>query len=552
MGTTSGTGTLYFTGLSSFSSDFQSIIQRAVSIAQLPITNLQNEQAANTSKKLALATLDPAVATLGADVAALATLASNQGLAASSSSASIVSVVNTGATAPATYTVSNITALASAASETSLQGYTTGQAVAASGLANLVVGSHTYQLNLTGTGQNNVNGLAQAINKANAGVSATVLTTGSTRYLALSASRTGATTLKLNTVTPSALITGNGTGAETSLQTYADATSAAVSATGQVQLAVGSKTFALDVSGSNNNLNGLAQAINNANGGVTATVTGSAGAYTLSLTAPGPASIQLNDLQSPSNLISSTNQGANADFYLNSVHITQSSNTATAIIPGVSFTLQNTTAGSVTLSLATQPSQMSSSLQTFVTDYNALVDQVGKHKGHAAGPLEGNLIINQISSDMQQLVTYWNPNSASTIRSLSDLGLAFDNTGHLSFDSGTFNSLSDNQIGDAFKFLGSANTGFAALASNFTQLSDPIRGLIQTQEDGYDQANTQLGNQITTQQLRAAHTQKTATAQAQAADALVARLQSQQTQVNGSIQSINYVLYGRQVSANGL
>jgi flagellar hook-associated protein 2 len=551
MGTTSSTGSLYFTGLSTFSSDFQSIIQRAVSIAKLPITNLQNEQTANTSKKQALVALDPAVAALGADVAALGTLANNQGLAASSSDSTTVSVVNTGATAPATYTVSNITSLASAASETSLQGYTPTQAVSASGHVNLVAGSNTYQIDLTGTGQNNLNGLAQAINNLNAGVGATILTAGSSNYLTLSASRTGATTLILNNVTPVDLVTNTGLGTETSLQTYADATSASVSATGQVQLVVGSQIQALNVSGSNN-LNGLALAINNAHAGVTASVTGSPGAYSLSLAAAGPTTIKLNDLQSPSNLISSTNQGANADFFLNSIHVNRSSNLVNDIVPGLTFTLQKKTTGSVTLSLATDPSQLSSALQTFVTDYNALVAQVGLQRGPLAGPLGGDLIVQQISSDMQHLVTYWNPSSTSSIRSLSDLGLTFDTTGHLSFNSNTFNGLSNTQISDAFKFLGSASTGFAALASNFSQLSDPFSGLIQTQESGYDSANTQLGNQITTLQLRAAQVQKSATAHAQAADALVARLQSQQNTVNASIQSVNYALFGRQTGVNGI
>ena len=167
---------IYFTGLSSFSSDFQSIIQRAVQIADIPVTNLQNEQATNTAEENALTALEPTVSALGTDVANLGSLASSQGLSASSSDSSTVSVVNTGATAPATYTVSDITSLASAASETSLQGYAATDSVSASGLVNLVIGSTTYQLNLTGSGENNISGLAQAINNAGAGVSATVLT----------------------------------------------------------------------------------------------------------------------------------------------------------------------------------------------------------------------------------------------------------------------------------------------------------------------------------------------------------------------------------------
>jgi flagellar hook-associated protein 2 len=544
---------IYFSGLSSFSSDFQSIIQRAVQIADIPVTNLQTEQAANTADQNALTALEPTVSALGTDVANLGTLASSQGLSASSSDATTVSVVNTGATAPATYTVSNITT-ATAASEASTKGYATTDTVSPNGLLNLVVGSNTYLINVSASGLNNLSGLAQAINNAGAGVSATVLTANSQSYLSVSASNTGLAPLALNLATPSDLVSSTGTGTETSLSTYANATSAAVSTTGQVQLVVGTKTYYVNVSG-HNNLNGLAQSINAANAGVTATVAGGAGAYSLSLAASGPATIQLNDLQNGADQISNTNPGSNATFTLNGVpgQITESSNTITDVIPGVSFTLLNSLpSGSVTLSLATDPTQLSSALQTFVTDYNTLVSAVSAQQGQSAGPLQGNLIVNEISSDMQNLVTYWNPTGTSTIHSLSDLGVTFNDTGQLSFSASTFGALSDTQISDAFKFLGSSSTGFAALASNFTQLTDPISGMIQTQIDGYQSTNTELGNEITTAEAKVTRVQQSATAQAEAADALVAELQQKQSALDSSIQSVNYVLYGRQVSANGI
>jgi flagellar hook-associated protein 2 len=550
MATTSGASPLYFTGVSTYSSDFQQIIANAVAVAQQPVTALQNQVTDNTSKNASLQAIDPDVAALGADVTALGTLASTQGLAASSSDTGTVSVINTGATAPATYTVSDISSLASAASETSLAGYTATQAVSASGTVNLVVGSKTYSLDLTGAGDNNVAGLANAINNANAGVNATILTSGSTQYLTISASNSGATTLQLNDVpTQPDLVSNTGTGSETSLQTYADATSTAVSASGQLSLVVGSSTYNLNIT-ADNNLNGLAQAINNAGAGITATVTGSAGSYSLALAASGPTTIQLND--AGVELISDTNQGSNASFELNGIPITQSSNNVAGVIPGVSFTLQNTTSGSVTLSLASDGSQLSTALQSMVTDYNTLVTQVQAQQGPSAGPLGGDLLIEQISSDMQQLVTYWNPNATSSVRSLSDLGVTFNDTGQMSFDQDTFNSLSDTQIADAFNFLGSSTTGFGALAANFTQLTDPISGLIETEETGLNQTNTDLNNQIATLNAQVAQVQADATTEAQQADAYVAELQSQQSIVDASIQSLNYVLYGKQTNADGL
>src|SRR6202022_3347853 len=93
--------------------------------------------------------------------------------------------------------------------------------------------------------------------------------------------------------------------------------------------------------------------------GVTARITGSAGSYSLSITGPGPGILKLNDIPNQVNLISNTNQGTDADFMLNNVHVTRSSNVVNDIIPGVSFTLQKTSAASVTLSLAPDPSQLS-------------------------------------------------------------------------------------------------------------------------------------------------------------------------------------------------
>ncbi|HTR38649.1 MAG TPA: flagellar filament capping protein FliD [Bryobacteraceae bacterium] len=552
MGSTSSVGSLYFTGLSSYSDDFQSVIQRAVQIAQLPLTKLQNEQADDMNKKAALVALNPVVSNLGSAVAALGTIASGGSLSATSSDSTTVSVVNTGASGTGNYVISNIQSLASVASEMSLTHYANAAStpVSTSGHVNLVVGSNTYQLDLTG--HNNLNGLVDAINKANAGVNATILSTDSGNYLSITALHSGATTLQVNDVPQADLISNAGQGTETSLTTYADTTTAPVSTTGKVDLNVGSSTFHLDITG-NNNLTGLMNAINSSGAGVTASITGS-GPYSLSLTAAGgPVSMQLNDIKNPVNLISNSNQGSNATFDLGGVPEVRSTNTISDIIPGVSFTLQKTdTNGSVTLSLQQDGSQLSSALQTFVNNYNSLVDQVARQIGTSGGPLTGDMLVYTITNDMQQLAGYWSPGSSS-IRSLSDLGVTFeDNSGHLTFNANAVDSLSSSKLSDAMKFLGSSSSGFAAFANNFTQLSDPTLGLIRTQENGYDQDSSQLGNQIATLTDRVNKVQATITAQMQAADAMVAQLQSQQNTVNASIQSLNYVLYGKTTNANGL
>jgi flagellar capping protein FliD len=230
--------------------------------------------------------------------------------------------------------------------------------------------------------------------------------------------------------------------------------------------------------------------------------------------------------------------------------VTRSSNTVNDIISGVSFTLQNTTTGAVNLSVSTDGSQLSTALQSLVTSYNSLLDQVNQQTGQSGGVLVGDSIIWQISNDMQQLASYWDPSSSSSIHSLSDLGIEFNESGEMSFNQNTFNSLSSSQISDAYKFLGSSNSGLGALANNFTQVTDPISGLIQSQLSDYTNQDSQLSDRIATLTDQATISQNALLAKVQAADALVAKLQSEQANVSAQVQSLNYVLYGYQNNQN--
>jgi flagellar hook-associated protein 2 len=193
---------LSFTGVSSYSSDLQTVLSRAVSIAQLPLKRLQNDEADIVQKKLLLGGLNTAAEDLGTSLSNLGDIASSHAIAASSSNSSLVSVVNTGANSAATYNITEITSLARAASETSTTGYadSTSAPVSSTGTVNLVSGGKTYTLTLA-PDKNNLIGLRDAINNSGAGVTATILTTGTgpnPNFLSVSSNATGATTLQLN------------------------------------------------------------------------------------------------------------------------------------------------------------------------------------------------------------------------------------------------------------------------------------------------------------------------------------------------------------------
>ncbi len=555
-GSSTSSSAVTFNGISSYASDFQAILQRAVETADLPIQALQNEESDNEDKISVLQSLNPDVANLASAIAALGSLASSGGgLSASSSDSNTVSVLDTGATAPATYTISNIQSLASSAMATSA-GFanSTSTPVSADGNVQLTVGATTYQLTLS-SANNNLAGLASAINNADAGVTASILTTSGDDYLSISANSSGQAAIQLQDLSGSTdEVTNTGTGTETSTAPYVDTSTTPVSASGQMSLVVGSNTYQLDLTG-NNNLTGLENAINNAGADVTASISSGANGYSLSISTNDSSAqtIQLNDAST--NLITSSSAGSNAEFTLNgNIPVVQSNNTINSVIPGVSFTLENTTTGtqSVTLTLSADSSQLSDALQTFVGDYNTVATDATEQTGTSGGSLDGDLVIDNIMTDMQQLSSYWNPSGTSTIRSLSDLGVTFNDTGgQLTFDSSVISGLSNTQLSDAMNFLGSSNSGFAALANNFTEVSDPISGIIETEETAYQTEDTNLATEISDKQAQVTQMQSSMTSQLEAADALCAELESEQNTVDASVQSLDYVAFGKEYSSTG-
>lgn len=467
-------------------------------------------------------------------------------------------MTNTGATTPNSYTLSNIT-LATPASETSIAGYSNSATTTVPSNVQLVSGSNTYNITLV-AGKNNLVGLRDAINASGAAVTASILTTGTganPNYLNVTANSNGATTLQLNDVTdpttPVALLNHAQPIAENSAKTYADPAATPVSSNNSLQLVLGSNTYNVTLANGENNLNGLASEIDNIAGApVQASVvtTGATSQLVLTANKIGSATMQLNDIDASgisTNLLSTVNnnanQGSNATFQLNGVNVVKTTNSINDVIPGLTFNLLKPAAGNVTLSLNSDRSQLGSALSNLVTNYNAVVNQVDQQVGANAGLLSGDFAVHAVMDDLRQVTSY--PDSGANHMSLAAMGITLDNTGQMSFDPTSLNALSDSQLSDAFNYLGSSTTGFGKLASTFTQLSDPISGLILTEENGFDTANQHITNQISTLTDQMTAMQASLNTRLQMADAAVAELQSQQSVLNASVQSVDLALYGK-------
>lgn len=445
---------LTFSGISTYSQDFQTVLTRAVNIASLPLKALQNENTDILTRQSQLGSLGSNVSSVTSALQALAKVSEQKALTATSSNTSVVTVANAGATSSAVYTIDRVTSLAKAASETSATGYadsTTAQ-VSASGTVKLIVGSQEYTINLTPE-TNNLNGLRSAINGLGAGVTASVLTTGTgatPNFLSVSASSSGATTLRL--------------------------------------------------------------------------VEDPSGAAT--------------------DLLTSANQGSNAEFSLNGLSVIRKTNQVNDVIPGLTFSLLDDSTTPVTLALSTQKSTLLDSLSSFVSAYNQLSSGIQGQVGESAGLLSGDFLVREIQKAQRELSGY-----SSNGLSLSDLGVRFDSAGQATLDASVIGNFTDAQMASAFTFLGNKSAGFGSLQNRFSQISDPVTGLIKLQQDSYQRTDIRLQKQISELEERISNLQTATAARLQQVDALLGMLESQKTLIDASVKSVNLTLYGKNADA---
>ena len=262
----------------------------------------------------------------------------------------------------------------------------------------------------------------------------------------------------------------------------------------------------------------------------------------------GATTLQLFDgsVATGTNILTSANQGTNAVFTLNGLPVTRQQNTINDLIPGATLSLVAPSTRPTTLTLAPDPTQVSSALNSMVTAYNAVVDQVNGQTGSSGGLLMGDSVILQVESTMRQLTTY---NGSGGIQSLADLGVTLGSDGKMTFDPSVFNGLSGAQVTSAFQFFGSTTSGLGGLWQNFDAISNTYSGAIGIEQTSLTTTDQRLQTQITTSTDNINSMQTSLLAQLSQADTLITNLTSQQNLLTASVQSLDYVLFGKPASS---
>ncbi len=205
------------TGTSTFASDLQASVTRALEIASLPMQALEADQSTISGETSELTTLGGLFNSLQTALENIGSGTGSNALQATTSSSAVATANVTGSALPGTYTVQVLTAgTYSSAISNSATAVTdpTSQNISSSSSFTLTVGTSTYTINAA-----NLNALAAAINASGAPVQAVVINIGSPAapnyQLSLQGADYGGAALQLNDGTND-LLTSLNTGVDAS------------------------------------------------------------------------------------------------------------------------------------------------------------------------------------------------------------------------------------------------------------------------------------------------------------------------------------------------
>lgn len=287
----------------------------------------------------------------------------------------------------------------------------------------------------------------------------------------------------------------------------------------------GAKTLEIEVK-KDASLSDIRDAINKANGGVSATIIKGSGGEQLVLSSkdtgldnvmkisgldnfafdPAAADSATNKMSD-----SATDGGAaaqNAKLSINGIAAESSSNVVENVLDGVSLTLYGTNKGDpTTVSVSVDNStKITESLDAFVTSFNAsatIISDLGKYEQETGetGLLQGRAILRNSKTQLTKLISGNNGIAGSEYQNLASIGVSFSKTGELQLDSSMLKTaLSRDYDGvmglvqNTFKGLDSGVDKMIATDGTVTKSTESTNKILSQLKEQESTLNTRLNN----------------------------------------------------------
>ena len=326
-----------------------------------------------------------------------------------------------------------------------------------------------------------------------------------------------------------------------------EAANATDTLSGSLTIAVGSaKGQTISIDSSNNTLNTLAAAINTGSYGVTASVLTDATGSRLSLVSNTSGSAGLITVGStlsdttpstPKALSFTMGQlGQDAMVNVDGISITNSSNTVTDAIPGVTFQLLSVATGTpVQVQIANDNSAVETAVQTFVTAYNQVATDLKTQEGNDSSgnpePLYGDPTLSTLQTQLSGAL--FSGAASGAIANITQLGLSVDETGKLSLDVSTLDAVLNSNFSEVSGFLQNAASfgqSFTTTLNNIgTSSTTSVISLAQAQNAAVE---TQLNNNVTNEDALIATNKTNLTTELNTANQVLQGIPTQLTEIN--------------------
>lgn len=462
--------------------DVNSIVSQLMSVERQPIAKLNVKEAGYQAKLSAYGSVKGAVSGFQSAVQTLSSASNFQTLKATPSDATIFSASAVSTAVAGTYSL-EVTSLAQAQKLVA-----TGQASSTSALSDGVATTVTFDFG-TITG-NTFNSTTGKYGTALSGVSTTLgspnITVASTANLAVGAAISGTgipagATIASITNATDFVLSANATATGNPVDVQANATFTTN----------GSGTQNITIDSTNNSLQGIRDAINAAQMGVTATIIndGSGTPYRLSLsssspgvsksmkitTSGGDGTIATLLAHDPAGLpaaqhLSQTVTAQNADFKVDGVAVSKTSNTISDVIPGVTLTLSKVTTTPATLTVARDTATVSSSIASFVKAYNDLAGTLKNLSAYDAASRKGAILlgdatVRSLQSQLRGMLNTPVTGTSGTLTTLSDVGVSFKKDGTLEVNQTKLDSVMASNFSDIASLFASVGKATDSLVS---------------------------------------------------------------------------------------
>ena len=223
-----------------------------------------------------------------------------------------------------------------------------------------------------------------------------------------------------------------------------------------------------------------------------------------------------------------TYDSAQAHIVVDNIDIYSNGNTLTSAIPGVTLDLLDAESGeSLTVTVASDTSQIEATVDTFISAYNNVVDLLADESENGWG---NDSSLSFIRRKMQNFLTT-QVSGSDSLTSLVQLGFKTDyKTGQLSVDSSVFNeALSNDPEGVLGLFAGDSETdGIADLFGDYLDAqTDSVDGIYARRKTTNDANIKRIENRVEVMETRLEKREEYLRAQYTALETLISEMNAQ-------------------------